>query len=138
MISEKQAVRPIESRAQRLGRLVLVELPAGQLLVLTGSVGALWAASLFAWSFVVGQHPFWQFPKGTIGGSQNDMALMLVAYFYYVQSPWHLPLFYVSALGAPTGTDLIYMDVVPIVALAGKLIHSLTGATINPTVPISS
>jgi Family of unknown function (DUF6311) len=132
MISEKQAVRPIEGRAQRLGRLVLVELPAGQLLVLTGSVGTLWAASLFGWSFVVGQHPFWQFPKGTIGGSQYDMAMVLVAYFYFVQSPWHLPLFYISALGTLTGTNIVFMDVVPIVALAGKLVHSLTGATINP------
>jgi len=60
-----------------------------------------------------------------------DMATYLVAYLHYVQSPWHLPLFYVSALGTPTGTNVISMDVVPIVALVGKLIHSLTGTTIN-------
>ena len=59
------------------------------------------------------------------------MAGALVGYLYYVQSPWHLPLFYVSALGTPAGTNVIFMDVVPIVALIGKLIHSLTGATIN-------
>ena len=59
------------------------------------------------------------------------MANVLVGYLYYVQSPWHLPLFYVSALGTPTGTNVIFMDVVPVVALVGKLIHSLTGAMVN-------
>jgi hypothetical protein len=131
MIREKQAVRPIESRPQRLRRLVLLELPAGQLLVLAAAVGALWAASLFDWSFVIGRHAFWQFPKGTISGSPYDMAQVLVGYLYFVQSSWHLPLFYVSALGTPTGTNIIFMDAVPVVALAGRLIHSLTGATIN-------
>ena len=59
------------------------------------------------------------------------MAGVLVGYLYYIQSHWHLPLFYVSALGTPAGTNVIFMDVVPIVALIGKLIHSLTGATVN-------
>ena len=70
-------------------------------------------------------------PQGTIGLSQNDMAQVLVGYLYYVQSPWHLPLFYVSALGTPAGTNVILTDFVPIVALVGKLVHSLTGATVN-------
>jgi hypothetical protein len=124
-------MRSIESRPQHLRRLVLLELPAGQLLVLAAAVGALWAASLFDWSFVIGRHAFWQFPKGTISGSSYDMAQVLTAYFYYVQSSWHLPLFYVSALGTPTGTNIIFMDALPVVALAGRLIHSITGTTIN-------
>jgi hypothetical protein len=60
-----------------------------------------------------------------------DMAQVLVGYLYFVQSPWHLPLFYVSALGTPTGVNVIFTDSVPIVALVGKLIRSLTGTTIN-------
>src|SRR6266446_4948924 len=96
MISEKQTPRPIESSGQRLGRVVLTELPSWQLLVLATAAGALWAASLFDWSFVAGGHAFWQFPEGTIGGGRNDMALYLAAYLYYVQSQWQLPLFYVS------------------------------------------
>ena len=108
-----------------------MELPAWQLLLLAAAVGAIWAASLFDWSFVAGRHAFWQFPEGTIGGSQSDMAIGLVSYLYYVQSPWHLPLFYVSALGAPAGTNIIFTGSVPIVALIGKVVHSLTGATIN-------
>jgi Family of unknown function (DUF6311) len=128
---DRQAPRPVDDLAQRLGRVVLMELPVWQLLVLAGGVGVIWSASLFDSSFVTGQHAFWQFPQGTIGGSQNDMASLLAAYLYYVQSPWHLPLFQVSALGTPVGTNVIFTDAVPIVALVGKLVHSLTGATVN-------
>jgi Family of unknown function (DUF6311) len=59
------------------------------------------------------------------------MVQVLAGYLYYVQGTWHLPLFHVSAFGAPPAR-MSFMDVVPIVALVGKLIHSLTGAAINP------
>jgi hypothetical protein len=108
-----------------------MELYPWQLLVLATAVGFMWAASLFDWSFVTGRHTFWQFPQGTIGGSRNDMAIPLAAYLYYVQSPWRLPLFHVAALGTPAGVNVIFTDVVPIVALIGKLVRSLTGATVN-------
>jgi len=106
-------------------------LPPGQLLVLAFAIGALWAASLFDWNFVIGRNAFWQFPKGTIGSSGDDMAVVLVAYLYYVQSPWHLPLFYVSTLGTPAGTNIVFTDAVPVIAFTGKLIHYFTGATVN-------
>jgi hypothetical protein len=131
MINEGQTIRDPESLAQRLGRVMLVELPEWQLLILAAVVGIIWAASIFDWSFVTGRSAFWQFPRGTIGYSGNDMATGLVGYLYYVQSPWHLPLFYVSALGTPAGTNVLFMGIVPIVALVGKLVHSLTGTTIN-------
>jgi hypothetical protein len=122
---------PVESLSPRAEGVVLLELPTWQLLVLAAAVGAVWAASLFDWGFVTGRHAFWQFPEGTIAGSPDDMAQVLVGYLYYLQSPWHLPLFHVSALGMPTGTNVMYLDVVPIVALVGKVVYSLTGATIN-------
>ncbi len=68
---------------------------------------------------MVGRAAFWRFPQGTIGGAENDLAAPLAAYFYHVQSPWHLPLFYISALDAPSGVNAIYTDFVPIVALIG-------------------
>jgi Family of unknown function (DUF6311) len=132
MLRERPAVSPGPRVARRLRQIVLVELPAWQLLVLAAVAGVLSAASLFGLSFVSGQDAFWQFPEGTIGGAQNDMAQILVGYLYYVQGPWHLPLFHVAALGTPDGANAIMMDVVPILLIAGKLIHSLTGATVNP------
>jgi hypothetical protein len=133
MTTEEQSIRNSKRFARRMGRALLVELPTWQLLVLAITVGALWAASLFDWDFVTGRHAFWQFPRGTIGGDagENDMAQVVSGYIYYVQSPWHLPLFYVSGLGAPAGVNAIFMDFVPVVALLGKSIHSLTGATVN-------
>ena len=131
MISQKQVVGFRESRTNRVTRLVLPKLSTLQLLALAAVVGALCATSLFDWSFVTGQDAFWQFPMGTITSSQFDMAAVLTAYFYYVQSSWHLPLFYVSTLGTPAGTNIMFMDAVPIVALAGKLVHSITGTLPN-------
>jgi hypothetical protein len=131
MISEQRVAGSFKSLVQRLERCLLMELRVWQLLVLAAGVGIIWAASLFDWSFVTGRHPFWQFPEGTIGGSRNDMAAVVAGYLYYVQSPWTLPLFYVPELGTPTGVNVVFMDVVPIVAVIGKLIHSLTGATVN-------
>jgi uncharacterized protein DUF6311 len=133
MNNEQKIIRSRASLAQRIREAVLVELPAWQLLVLAAIVGGLWAVSLFDWDFVAGRHAFWQFPRGTIGGDygENDMAAPLAAYFYYVQSPWHLPLFYLSTLNTPVGVNAIYTDFVPIVAFIGKVIHALTGAVVN-------
>jgi len=117
--------------ARRIGRALLLELQGWQLVILSTLVGVFWAASLFDWDFVIGRDAFWEFPRGTIGGGDNDMAQVLTGYLYYVQSPWHLPLFYVSGLDPPAGVNAIFTDFVPIVALFGKLIHSLTGAKVN-------
>lgn len=133
VIGVKRAVWPVESLSKLVGRFVLLELPVWQLLALAVVVGAIWSASIFDVGFLIGQDAFWQFPRGTIGLGlgQNDMADVLVGYLYYVQSPWHLPLFYVSALGTPAGMNVILTDFVPIVGLVGKLVHSLTGTTVN-------
>lgn len=125
MISERRAARLTKSLAQRLGCVMLVELPGWQLPILAAAVGIIWAVTLFDWTFVTGRNVWWQFPSGF------DIPAVLVGYFYYVQSPWHLPLFYVSALGTPTGVNVIFTDLVPIVALIGKLIRSLTGTMTN-------
>ena len=53
------------------------------------------------------------------------MAEVLVDYFYYAQSPWHLPLFYVLGARHTRWPNIISMDAVAIVALVGKLVHSL-------------
>ena len=131
MIGEKRPTRATGSWVQRFERVVLMELPAWQLLILAAAVGAVWAASLFDWSFVTGRHPFWQFIEGAVHDWQTEIVARLVGYLYYVQSPWQLPLFYVPALGAPAGTNIIFLDVAPIVALVGKLVRSLTGAVVN-------
>jgi Family of unknown function (DUF6311) len=122
---------PLRFLVHQLNRLWRLKLAPWQLLMLAFAIGALWAASLFDWNFVLGRDAFWQFPKGSVGSSGADMAQVLVAYLYYVQSPWHFPLFYVPTLGTPAGTNILFMDAVPVVALTGKLIHNFTGGTVN-------
>jgi Family of unknown function (DUF6311) len=120
-------------RAGRLvRRIVFAELPTWQLLILAAVVGIAWAATMFDGRFVAGTNPFWQFPAGTIPNAKYDMAQVLVAYFYFAQAPWHIPLFDVAALGTPTGANIIMMDAVPFVALIGKLIAGAAGTLINP------
>ena len=58
MIRENSATSRLESFPQRLEHALLAKLPAWQLLVLAAAVGALWAVSLFDWSFISGQHAF--------------------------------------------------------------------------------
>lgn len=118
--------------AYRIGKALLTELPVWKLLVLAIVTGALWAAGLFDWDFITGQDEFWKFPRGTIGGSQNDMATQLSTYLYYIQGPWRPQLFYVSGLDAPIGVNATLSDFVPIVALIGKIIDSITGVQVNP------
>jgi hypothetical protein len=131
MTDQKQATASPERLIQRFGSVVLVELPVWQLLVLATAVGALWAASIFDWDFVTGRDVWWRFPHGTIRGAEYDLAAPFAAYLYYIQSPWHLPLFEIPLLGAPAGVNGIFTDFVPIVALIGKMIRSLTGAVVN-------
>ncbi|HTV44557.1 MAG TPA: DUF6311 domain-containing protein [Stellaceae bacterium] len=112
--------------ARRVGRIALAELPAWQLLGLAAVVGLCCDASLFDCNFITGRDDFWRFPMGV------DMQTVLGSYFYYVQSPWRFPLFYVASLGIPTGTNIIFTDPVPIIALAGKLLRNVTCVTVNP------
>jgi hypothetical protein len=133
MISEKQAASFTERLALRLSGVVSGQLQVWQLLFLAAVIGTIWAATLLDWSFVTGRSVYWQSPQTTAGGGVDlDPGTALVGYLYYVQSPWHLPLFYVSTLGAPAGVNVIFTDLVPIVALIGKLICNITGATTNP------
>lgn len=131
MIGETQSATAMRNWARHFERVLLMEAPAWQLLIIAAVVGALWAASLFDWSFIAGRHLVWPFIEGGAKGWQLDMGQHLQGYLYYVQGPWDLPLFYVPALRAPPGTNVLFLDVVPIVALVGKLVHTFTGVTIN-------
>lgn len=61
-----------------------------------------------------------------------DVLVMRVAYLAFLQTPWHWPLFFVPGLGAPLGTNVTFLDIIPIVALTGKVIATLTGVVVNP------
>jgi hypothetical protein len=115
-----------------VSQAIFIQAPSWLLLTFAAAIGIAWAASIFGWDFITGRHPFWQFPSGTIPSAQNDMAQVLVGYYYYAQAPWRVPLFHVAALGAPAGANIIMMDAVPIVALIAKLADGICGTAVNP------
>ena len=92
----------------------------------------------FDLAFLLGVGPFWANPLGpwlldTADTLNNIDALNLqIGYVAFLHAGWHLPLFFVRELGAPSGTNVILLDVIPAVALLGKIISSLAGFPINP------
>jgi hypothetical protein len=56
---------------------------------------------------------------------------VLAGYLYAVRSPWSFPLLYTPYLHAPVGMSVVWSDVMPIVGLTGKAIHTVTGETVN-------
>ena len=92
----------------------------------------------FDGQFLAGTGPFWANPRGPWLMDPNDsidsidVMTTRMAYIAFLHAPWGLPLFYVPDLGAPTGSSVILVDAVPIVALSGKLLARATGLTVNP------
>lgn len=88
----------------------------------------------FGMAFLLGTGPFWANPRGPWLMDPNDsidsvdVLVMRVAYQAFVHAPWGLPLFYVPGLGAPAGTSVALLDVLPLVALPGKALTWVTGA----------
>ena len=102
------------------------------LLLLSVAIALACCLLLFDGNFLDGSSPFWRDPHGVIDGSWADMDTALSGYDYFVRDEWRLPLFQLSRLGTSSGSNIIYSDSTPIVALAGRLLFRLTGRAPNP------
>ena len=118
--------------AVRAGEGLAASRGAPMLLLLSAGISLACCLLLFDRDFLNGSSPFWRDPHGLIASSWADMATALSGYDYFVRDEWRLPLFQVSRLGAPGGSDVIYTDSTPIVALAGRLLFRLSGRVFNP------
>ncbi len=108
------------------------------LLVCAVAIAAGYVLATFDVTFLLGKGAFWANPRGPWLMDPNDrydsidILTNLVAYNAFLQAPWGLPLFFVPDLGTPTGSSVILVDAVPIAALFGKALASVTGITILP------
>ncbi len=102
------------------------------LLLLSAAIALACCLLLFDRDFLDGSSPFWRDPHGVVDSSWADMATALSGYDYFVRDEWRLPLFQVSRLGAPDGSNILYTDSTPVVALAGRLLFRLSGRAFNP------
>ena len=78
----------------------------------------------FGLDFILGRGPHWAFPGG-------DLQAQLVGYRYFVSDSWHFPLLKTAMIG-PKGVNIVVLDSIPLVALAGKLLRGIVGETFNP------
>jgi hypothetical protein len=94
-------------------------------------IGAAHALVTLPIGLILGTSDFWIFPRGMVGGSENDMAQVLTGQLFLQQGPWAWPLLQVPDLGFPGGTNLFWIDAVSIVALLAKLLDSVVHGPLN-------
>jgi hypothetical protein len=92
-------------------------------LLISSTVGILYVANIFDFGFIVGTSSYWNFPGG-------DRAVAIMGSSYYVVDAWRFPLFYVKDFGYPDGTNIIFTDSIPFVALFFKFLYAVFGLKI--------
>jgi hypothetical protein len=103
------------------------ERPLTLLLSLSFLAGCVFCLRVFDIDFLLGTSAYWQSPHGVVKGSWADLSTALSGYLFYQRDTWQWPIFHVAKLGVPTGTNIIFTDSVPWVALAGRIAFRLTG-----------
>lgn len=112
--------------------------PSPVLVAISVLIGTAFVVSAFPIDFLAGTGAFWSNPRGfwLMGpGAPEPSVDLLVAvagYVAFLHQPWSFPLVYVSSLGAPLGTNLLFLASIPIVSLLGKLALQAAGHAINP------
>lgn len=101
------------------------------LLLLAFLIGTMHTLILLPLDLISGSGPFWDYPRGTVPGSLPDYAEVYDGYLHFQRDGWHWPLLRVANINPPAGTNIIWLDGLPIVCLAGKIIYSLTGVAVN-------
>jgi hypothetical protein len=110
----------IRSGVSKLCTFLLLPQPAWLLLCASALVGMALVSTTLTWGFIAGNSSHWIFPYGIVGDGNNDMADYLVGYLYQMRAPWSVLLLFTANLGAPEGTNVFWLDVVPWLSLTGK------------------
>lgn len=92
--------------------------------VVGAGLGAALALYVFGLPFILGTSAFWSYPVG-------DANMQLTGYRYFVTDAWHWPLLKTTLIGEPEGVNILQLDAIPLVAIAGKIWHGLSGRTVN-------
>ena len=128
-------LRPRPAAAMSIPGILLRDRSMVALCALSLCLGIAYAISVFPLWLVLGNGPFWQFPRGTISGagsgSADDIADALVGYLYLMHAPWGLPILFAPNLAAPAGTNVFWLDAIPWLSLLGKTLFWLTGEPLN-------
>ncbi len=97
--------------------------------LLSLAAGVAGALALLPAQVLLGTSPFWDSPRGIVGGAWGDMLAASSGYVAFARDCWRWPLFQVMGLG-PNGANVLFTDSVPIVALLGRLLFQATGRVV--------
>lgn len=106
------------STASRFSAFLFADIGPSRSAILAGAIGLGFALWLFGIPFIIGTSKYW----ATIG---QDQAQALIGWIAYRQDVWRLPLFDVHTLAYPVGTNLVFTDSIPLLALPAKLAGSV-------------
>ena len=90
-----------------------------------------YALHLLGVAGATGTAPFWALPTGLLGGPL-DIRNTLAGYWWFVLDDWRWPLLALANPDWPHGANAELFDVVPAVAIFGKLLRSGFGLAVNP------
>lgn len=123
----QQAVTALDSFCAILAK----DRPLKFLLLLSLTAAIIFCLTIFDAGFLLGKSLFWKNPRGLNAHGWADISTALSGFLYFARDTWQLPLFHVGKLGAPAGTNIIFTDSIPWVALAGRLVFRATGTAVN-------
>ncbi len=98
--------------------------------LLSIAIGVAGALTLFPAPVLLGTAPFWTLPRGIVGGSWADMEIALSGYDAFVRGGWGWPVLHIAGLGGAAGTQAIFTDSTPVVALLGRLLFRVMGQVV--------
>ncbi len=97
--------------------------------LLSLAVGLAGALALLPMQVLLGTSPFWDNPRGIVGGAWADMLTASSGYVVFARDGWRWPLLQVAGLGR-NGSNVLFTDCVPAVALVGRLLFQATGRVV--------
>ena len=91
------------------------------------------ALVVVGWGTVLGvAYMFWLYPPSMLLGtnsywqnSQGDVVSHLAGISYYLQEPWGFPIFRIANANIPHGSNIIFTDSIPLLALPAKIMREL-------------
>lgn len=130
-VTEASPRRKAHTALDALCEALSKERPLAFLVIGSFAAACVFWLCVFDIPFLLGTASFWNNPRGILPHSWADISTALSGYFYFQRDAWQWPLFHVDKLGAPAGTNIIFTDSIPWVALAGRLVFRATGLPVN-------
>jgi len=87
-------------------------------------LGAIYGLNFFDLPFILGNSSYFILPH-------SDVGTHILGSMYYVREAWQFPLFAMDRLSTPEGTNLMFTDSIPLLALFARGYYQLTGEWIN-------